>query len=65
MNPLYNTNDSPNGATQPTKAVNREAVHVPNTHNTFDMSYFKQYLRKNFHISPQLTIHKILRSRLP
>ena len=26
---------------------------------------FKQYLRKNFHISPQLTIHKILRSRLP
>lgn len=40
MNPLYQSNDSPNGATQPTKAVNREAVHTPNTHNTFDMSYF-------------------------
>lgn len=38
-NPLYNTNDSPNGATQPTKAVNRQSVHVPRTHNTFDMSY--------------------------
>lgn len=46
MNPLYNTNDSPNGATQPTKAVNREAVHVPNTHNTFDMSYFNYKTQK-------------------
>lgn len=46
MNPLYNTNDSPNGATQPTKAVNREAVHVSNTHNTFDMSYFNYKTQK-------------------
>lgn len=38
-NPLYNTNDSPNGATQPTKAVNRQGLSVPRTHNTFDMSY--------------------------
>lgn len=39
MNPLYNTNDSPNNATQPTKAVNRQGVNVPRSHNTFDMSY--------------------------
>lgn len=38
-NPLYNTNDSPNNATQPTKAVNRQGVAVPRTHNTFDLSY--------------------------
>ena len=40
MNPLYNTNDSPNNSTQPTKAVNRQGVSVPKSHNTFDMSYF-------------------------
>lgn len=40
MNPLYNTNDSPNNSTQPTKAVNRQGVNVPRTHNTFDMSYY-------------------------
>lgn len=40
MNPLYQTNDSPNAATQPTKAVNRQGVSVPRSHNTFDMSYF-------------------------
>ncbi len=39
-NPLYQTNDSPNGSTQPTKAVNRQGVFVKRTHNTFDMSYF-------------------------
>lgn len=40
MNPLYNTNDSPNNSTQPTKAVNRQGVSVPKSHNTFDMSYY-------------------------
>lgn len=40
MNPLYNTNDSPNNSTQPTKSVNRQGVYVPRTHNTFDNSYF-------------------------
>ena len=39
-NPLYNTNDSPNNATQPTKSVNNQGVYVPRTHNTFDISYF-------------------------
>lgn len=38
-NPLYQTNDSPNNSTQPTKSVNRQGVYVPRTHNTFDMSY--------------------------
>lgn len=40
MNPLNNPVSSPNAGTQPTKAVNRETVYVPRTHNTFDMSYF-------------------------
>ena len=39
-NPLYQTNDSPNNSTQPTKSVNRQGVYVPRTHNTFDNSYF-------------------------
>lgn len=39
-NPLFNTNDSPNNATQPTKSVNNQGVYVPRTHNTFDISYF-------------------------
>lgn len=39
-NPLYSANQSPNGATQPTKSVNNQAVHVSRTHNTFDNSYF-------------------------
>lgn len=47
MNPLYNTNDSPNNSTQPTKAVNRQGVYVPRTHNTFDMSYFN-YMTMQF-----------------
>ena len=38
-NPLYNTYDSPNNSTQPTKAVNRQSVNVKRTHNTFDNSY--------------------------
>lgn len=39
-NPLYNNNDSPNAATQPTKAVNQQGVYVPRTHNTYDNSYW-------------------------
>ncbi len=39
MNPLYNTNDSPNASTQPTKSVNLQGVSNRPTHNTFDMSY--------------------------
>lgn len=39
-NPLYNTNDSPNGATKPTRSVNEQSVYVPRTHNKFDMSYY-------------------------
>lgn len=39
-NPLYNTNDSPNNATQPSKAVNDTQVFVNRNHNTFDLSYF-------------------------
>lgn len=45
-NPLYNTNDSPNGATQPTRAVNNQAVHVSRTHNNFDMSYMNFLTQK-------------------
>lgn len=39
-NPLYNTNDSPNGSTQPSKAVNDMQVFVNRNRNTFDLSYF-------------------------
>lgn len=39
-NPLYQSNDSPNNSTQPTKAVNRQGVSVKHTHNTFDNSYY-------------------------
>lgn len=39
-NPLYNTNDSPNNATQPAKAVNDSQVFVNRNRNTFDLSYF-------------------------
>ena len=39
-NPLYNTNDSPNKATQPAKAVNDMRVFVNRNRNTFDLSYF-------------------------
>lgn len=40
INPLYQSNDSPNNSTQPTKSVNRQGVYVPRTHNTFDNSYY-------------------------
>lgn len=40
INPLYNTNDTPNGATQPSKAVNDMQVFVNRNRNTFDLSYF-------------------------
>ena len=39
-NPLYNTNDNPNNATQPSKAVNDSQVFVNRNRNTFDLSYF-------------------------
>ena len=39
-NPLYNTNDSPNNSTQPSKAVNDSQVFVNRNRNTFDLSYF-------------------------
>lgn len=39
-NPLYNTNDSPNNATQPAKAVSDSQVFVNRNRNTFDLSYF-------------------------
>lgn len=39
-NPLYNTNDSPNKATQPSKSVNDMQVFVNRNRNTFDLSYF-------------------------
>lgn len=45
-NPLYNNNDSPNNSTQPTKAVNRQAVNVKRTHNTFDNSYYNYKTQK-------------------
>lgn len=65
MNPLYNTNDSPNGATQPTKAVNREAVHVPNTHNTFDMSFFHYKTQKFGQYEPFFVMEGVAGDTIP
>lgn len=65
MNPLYQTNDSPNGATQPTKAVNRESVHTPNTHNTFDMSYFHYKTQKFGQYEPFFVMEGVAGDTIP
>ncbi len=40
MNPLYDPNNSPNGATHPTKAVNHQYPKKPRNYSDFDLSYF-------------------------
>lgn len=39
QNPLFSNQQSPNNATAPSKRVNSDNVKVPQTHNTFDLSY--------------------------
>lgn len=65
MNPLYNTNDSPNNSTQPTKSVNRQGVYVPRTHNTFDMSYFHYTTQKFGIYQPFFSMEAVAGDKIP
>lgn len=64
-NPLYNTNDSPNNATQPTKAVNRQGVAVPRTHNTFDLSYNNYMTQLYGYYYPFFCLHAVPGDTVP
>lgn len=65
MNPLYQTNDSPNAATQPTKAVNRQGVSVPRSHNTFDMSYFMYKTQHYGTLEPFFVMEGVAGDKIP
>lgn len=65
MNPLYNTNDSPNNSTQPTKSVNRQGVFVPRTHNTFDNSYFHYTTQKFGFYQPFFAMEGVAGDTIP
>lgn len=65
MNPLYQTNDSPNSATQPTKAVNRQGVSVPRSHNTFDMSYFMYKTQHYGILEPFFVMEGVAGDKIP
>lgn len=65
MNPLYNTNDSPNNSTQPTKSVNRQGVYVPRTHNTFDNSYFHFTTQKFGFYQPFFVMEGVAGDKIP
>ncbi len=65
MNPLYQTNDSPNGATQPTKAVNRQGVFVARSHNTFDMSYFNYKTQHYGTLEPFFVMEGVAGDKIP
>lgn len=65
MNPLYNTNDSPNGSTQPTKAVNRQGVNVSRSYNQFDLSYHN-FKTQHFGLyEPFFVQHCVEKDKLP
>ena len=65
MNPLYNTNDSPNGSTQPTKAVNRQGVNVARSYNQFDLSYHN-FKTQHFGLyEPFFVMHGVEKDKLP
>lgn len=65
MNPLYQTNDSPNAATQPTKAVNRQGVSVPRSHNTFDMSYYMYKTQHYGTLEPFFVMEGVAGDKIP
>lgn len=65
MNPLYQTNDSPNAATQPTKAANRQGVSVPRSHNTFDMSYFMYKTQHYGTLEPFFVMEGVAGDKIP
>ena len=65
MNPLYQSNDSPNNSTQPTKSVNRQGVYVPRTHNTFDMSYHNFKTQKFGQYEPFFVMEGVAGDTIP
>ncbi len=65
MNPLYNSNDSPNNATQPTKAVNRQGVMVRKSHNTFDLSYHNYTTMLYGYYYPFFCAHSVADEKRP
>lgn len=64
-NPLYNTNDSPNASTQPTKAVNVQGTHVNHTHNTFDMSYHNFTTQHYGTLEPFFVMEAVAGDKIP
>lgn len=64
-NPLYNTNDSPNGATQPSKAVNDSQVFVNRNRNTFDLSYFNYKTQRFGQYEPFFVIEGVPGDTIP
>lgn len=64
-NPLYQSNDSPNNSTQPTKSVNRQGVYVPRTHNTFDMSYYNFKTQKFGQYEPFFVMEGVAGDTIP
>lgn len=64
-NPLYQSNDSPNNSTQPTKSVNRQGVYVPRTHNTFDMSYYNFKTQKFGQYEPFFVMEGVAGDNIP
>lgn len=64
MNPLYNTVDSPNNATAPTKAVNRQGVFVPRNYNEFDFSHHNFKTQHFGLIEPFFYMHGVEKDRL-
>lgn len=65
MNPLYNTNDSPNAATQPTKAVNNQTTAIKRSHNTFDMSYHVFTTQHYGTLEPFFVMEGVAGDRIP
>lgn len=65
VNPLYQSNDSPNNSTQPTKSVNRQGVYVPRTHNTFDNSYFHYKTQKFGQYEPFFVMEGVPGDNIP
>lgn len=64
-NPLYQSNDSPNNSTQPTKSVNRQGVYVPRTHNTFDNSYYHFKTQKFGQYEPFFVMEGVPGDKIP
>ena len=64
-NPLYNTNDGPNNATQPAKAVNDSQTFVNRKRNTFDLSYFNYKTQRFGQYEPFFVMEGVTGDTIP